>query len=214
MKTDLLDLRNMDCMELMREYPDGHFDLAIVDPPYSDDFTTRACADNAAPKGKYNIATLNGHKPTDEYWSELFRVSKNQIVWGANWYGRFFGVGGVCWFKDNSGNYSPCEYAYQSINNHIHHLEYRWNGMLQANMKEKEVRIHPTQKPVALYRWLLERFAKPGDRILDTHMGSGSIAIACHYAGCHLTASEIDTEYFNAACERIKRETAQQALFA
>ena len=207
-----VSVRLSDCMDVMKEYPDKHFDLAIVDPPYSDAFTTRACADNAAPKGNYNIATLNGHKPTDEYWRELFRVSKHQIVWGANWYGRWFGVGGVCWFKDNSGNYSPCEYAYQSINNHIHHLEYRWNGMLQADMKEKEARIHPTQKPVALYSWLLRTFAQPGQRILDTHLGSGSSAIACARFGCEMVGCEIEPGYYATAVERIGRELQQGVM--
>jgi site-specific DNA-methyltransferase (adenine-specific) len=191
-----------------------HFDLAIVDPPYGGLDTIFDTSKVVANKTtKHAQKPWNNAVPDAAYWAELFRVSKHVIAWGGNWYGRFFGVGGVCWFKDNSGNYSPCEYAYQSINNHIHHLEYRWNGMLQANMKEKEVRIHPTQKPVALYRWLLERFAKPGDRILDTHLGSGSIAIACHYRGHPLTACEIDADYYAAAVERIQRETRQLSLF-
>ena len=129
---------NEDCMIGMARYPDKYFDLAIVDPPYSDTFNTNACANNKGKKGAYNITSLNGYKPTDEYWGELFRVSKNQIIWGANWYGKYFGVGGICWFKDNTGNYSPCEYAYQSINNHINHVEIRWNGMLQHDMSNKE----------------------------------------------------------------------------
>ena len=127
----------IDCMDFMRQIPDKYFDLAIVDPPYSETFNTDACADNKGKKGSYKLDTLNNHLPTEEYWNELFRVSKNQIVWGANWYGKYFGVGGLVWFKDNTGNYSPCEYAYQSINNHIHHYQYRWNGMLQQNMKQK-----------------------------------------------------------------------------
>jgi site-specific DNA-methyltransferase (adenine-specific) len=209
-----LDLRNMDCMELMAEFPDKYFDLAIVDPPYSETFNTDACADNKGKKGNYKLHTLNNHLPTDLYWNELFRVSKNQIIWGANWYGKYFGVGGVVWFKDNTGNYSPCEYAYQSLNNHIHHFQYRWNGMLQQKMGEqKEERIHPTQKPVDLYKWLLNKFAQENDLILDTHLGSGSIAIACHDYKYNLTASEIDTDYFNNTMKRIKNHLAQTSLF-
>ena len=140
-------------------------------------------------------------------------MSKNQIIWGANWYGKYFGVGGVVWDKENSGNYSPCEYAYKSINNHIDIFRFRWNGMLQGDMKNKEVRIHPTQKPVKLYEWLLMNYAKKGDKILDTHLGSGSIAIACHNLGFDLTACELDEEYFNAACKRIEHHTKQLRMF-
>jgi hypothetical protein len=148
-----------------------------------------------------------------EYWDELKRVSKNQIIWGANWYGKYFGVGGICWFKDNTGNYSPCEYAYQSFNNHIHHIKYRWNGMLQQDMKNKEIRIHPTQKPVALYKWLLNKFADKENTILDTHLGSGSIAIACHDMGFDLTGIEIDKEYFEAAKKRLETHVKQLSVF-
>lgn len=203
----------MDCIEGMKHYPDNYFDLAIVDPPYSETFNTDACADNKGKKGSYKLDTLNNHLPTEEYWNELFRVSKNQIVWGANWYGKYFGVGGLVWFKDNTGNYSPCEYAYQSINNHIHHYQYRWNGMLQQNMKQKEVRIHPTQKPVALYDWILQKFAKRGDLILDTHLGSGSSRIAANKAGLDFVGFEIDEDYFNASEDRFKKFVSQTRLF-
>lgn len=211
--TNKIKLSREDNMELMARYEDNHFDLAIVDPPYSDTFNDNACATNKAKKGNYNLKTLNGHKPTEKYWDELLRVSKNQIIWGANWYGKYFGVGGVVWDKENSGNYSPCEYAYKSINNHIDIFRFRWNGMLQGDMKNKEVRIHPTQKPVKLYEWLLMNYAKEGDKILDTHLGSGSIAIACHNLGFDLTACELDEEYFNAACKRIEHHTKQLRMF-
>jgi site-specific DNA-methyltransferase (adenine-specific) len=187
--------------------------LAIVDPPYSETFNTDACADNKGKKGSYKLDTLNNHLPTEEYWNELFRVSKNQIVWGANWYGKYFGVGGLVWFKDNTGNYSPCEYAYQSINNHIHHYQYRWNGMLQQNMKQKEERIHPTQKPVALYDWILQKFAKQGDLILDTHLGSGSSRIAAHKGGFNFIGYEISKDYYEAQERRFKDFVSQLRLF-
>ena len=204
---------NMDCIEGMKQYPDKYFDVAIVDPPYSENFNTDACANNKAKKGKYDIETLNGYKQTDEYWEELFRVSKNQIIWGANWYGKYFGVGGICWFKDNTGNYSPCEYAYQSFNNHIHHYQYRWNGMLQQNMKDKEERIHPTQKPIALYEWTMLKFLDKGAKILDTHLGSGSSRIAAHKGGFNFTGFEIDKEYFDAQEKRFQNYKKQLTLF-
>lgn len=204
---------NEDCVEALKRFPDNYFDLAIVDPPYSETFNTDACADNKGKKGSYKLDTLNNHLPTEEYWNELFRVSKNQIVWGANWYGKYFGVGGLVWFKDNTGNYNPCEYAYQSINNHIHHYQYRWNGMLQQNMKQKEERIHPTQKPVALYDWILQKFAKEGDLILDTHLGSGSSRIAAHKGGFNFIGYEISKDYYEAQEKRFKDFVSQLRLF-
>lgn len=204
---------NEDCVEALKRFPENYFDLAIVDPPYSETFNTDACADNKGKKGSYKLDTLNNHLPTEEYWNELFRVSKNQIVWGANWYGKYFGVGGLVWFKDNTGNYSPCEYAYQSINNHIHHYQYRWNGMLQQNMKQKEERIHPTQKPVALYDWILQKFAKQGDLILDTHLGSGSSRIAAHKGGFNFIGYEISKDYYEAQEKRFKDFVSQLRLF-
>ena len=204
---------NTDCMQGMKQYPDKHFDLAVVDPPYSETFNTDACADNKGKKGSYKLNTLNNHLPTEEYWNELFRVSKNQIVWGANWYGKYFGVGGLVWFKDNTGNYSPCELAYQSINNHIHHFKYRWNGMLQENMKDKEQRIHPTQKPVALYDWIYHHYLPNGGRVLDTHLGSGSNRIAAHKAGnIDFTGYELDKDYYEAQEKRFEIFQRQPSL--
>lgn len=209
----MINLYNQDCLEAMKEMADNAYDLAIVDPPYSESFNTNACADNKGKKGDYKITTLNGHLPTEKYWEELIRVSKNQIIWGTNWYGKYFGVGGICWFKDNTGNYSPCEYAYQSFNNHINHIKYRWNGMLQENMKDKQIRIHPTEKPISLYEWLLMNYAKEGDKILDTHFGSLSIGIACHNLGFDLDAYEIDKDYFDAAVKRLEDHKKQLKLF-
>ena len=202
-----------DCVEVMKRYPNNYFDVAIVDPPYSDNFNTDACANNKAKKGKYDIETLNGYKPTEEYWEELFRVSKHQIIWGANWYGKYFGVGGICWFKDNTGNYSPCEYAYQSFNNHIHHYQYRWNGMLQQNMKDKEERIHPTQKPIALYEWTMLKFLDKGAKILDTHLGSGSSRIAADKLGFDFVGCELSEIHFNNQQKRFEIYKQQLRLW-
>lgn len=210
--TDKITITNEDNMELMARYPDNYFDLAIVDPNYSETFTTDACKSNKGKKGNYKISNLNKKTP-DEYFDELFRISKNQIIWGANWYGKYFGVGGIVWDKKNTGNYSPCEYAFKSLNNHIDIFSFRWNGMLQEDMSNKEIRIHPTQKPVALYKWILDKYAKQGDKILDTHLGSGSIAIACHDYGFDLTACELDKEYYEKAIQRIENHVKQLTLF-
>ena len=210
--TDKITITNEDNMLLMARYPDKYFDLAIVDPNYSETFNTNPCANNKGKKGNYKISNLNSKTP-DYYFDELVRVSKNQIIWGANWYGKYFGIGGIVWDKKNTGNYSPCEFAYKSINNHIDIFSFRWNGMLQEDMSNKEIRIHPTQKPVALYKWILDKYAKENDKILDTHLGSGSIAIACHDYGFELTACELDKEYYDKAIQRITNHTNQQKLF-
>lgn len=204
MKTDLLDLRNMDCMELMREYPDGHFDLAIVDPPYGIGISGNPVR-QAHDKKEWDNAI-----PSEKYFNELKRVSKNQIIWGGNYFLDYLGnsQGFFIWDKKQPHDFSlaMCELAWSSIQKPA--------KMLSLSVLAEGNKQHPTQKPVKLYDWLLANNAEKGHKILDTHMGSGSIAIACHYAGCHLTASELDEDYFDAACERIERETAQQTLFA
>ena len=213
MKTDLLDIRNCDCMEMMREYEDNHFELAIVDPPYGirQDGHRENNRSKLAKSREYHKALWDQPRPSKEYFDALFRVSRNQFIWGANNYPEYLRQSPcwVVWDKDNSGNFADCELAFGSFDTAVRMFTYRWNGMLQGDMKNKEHRIHPTQKPVALYKWLLQNYAKEGDKILDTHMGSGSIAIACHYMGFSLTACELDEDYYKSACERIKRETAQ-----
>lgn len=199
-------------MDLMREYPDKYFDLAIVDPPYTNEFVV-VNSGECAKLGNYKTDSLNNNAPTEEYFKEVIRVSKNQIIWGVNYYKFYLGAGRIVWDKDNTGNYSDCELAYHSFGNVIRKFKYRWNGMLQQDMKNKEIRIHPTQKPVKLYSWILDNYASSTDKILDTHFGSGSIAIACHYFGCDLTASEIDKDIYDAAMKRIKLCTRQIKMF-
>ena len=211
--TDKIEITNEDNMTLMSRYEDNYFDLAIVDPPYGNNDAI-GLIDNASGKKqatrRTNYKVFENVAPTDEYWHELMRVSKNQIVWGAN----FFGLKGgyICWNKFGTA-FGQAELAYCSKINSVRVFEYTWNGMLQENMKDKEIRIHPTQKPVALYRWLLSEFAKEGDKILDTHLGSMSIAIACHDYGFELTGCELDKEYFDKGVERVKNHVSQLKLF-
>jgi site-specific DNA-methyltransferase (adenine-specific) len=220
---EFLDARLQDCMELMAGYPDGHFDLAIVDPPYGIGVSGEGKMTSNSRK-EYARKNWDDAVPPPEYFAELRRVSKNQIIWGANF---FDGVGicggGIVWNKlgKNIGrrepmpNLSDCEIAYCSSRNNVKMFSYTQIGNVVGNdyrVDWNQQRIHPTQKPVALYEWLLDNYAETGWRILDTHMGSGSIAIACHYARLHLTACEIDEDYFKAACARIERETAQESF--
>jgi site-specific DNA-methyltransferase (adenine-specific) len=207
-----MTITNEDNMDLMARYPDKYFDLAIVDPPYMDTFKIVANDKCAKVKKDYDLTMLNG-QPKKEYFKELQRVSKNQIIWGINYFNIYLGAGRIVWDKKNTGVYSDCELAFHSFSNVIRKFEFRWNGMLQGDMKNKENRIHPTQKPVALYKWLLDKYAKPNDKILDTHLGSGSIAIACHDYGFDLTACELDKEYYDKAMKRINNHILQQKLF-
>jgi site-specific DNA-methyltransferase (adenine-specific) len=225
MKTERLDLRLMDNMELMREFPDKHFDLAIVDPPYGIGVAKNGTVGSqpkpgnkrngvGAPCKKFKPVKWDREIPQDFYFDELFRVSKNQVIWGGNYFNLPPTQGIVIWDKVNDGtDFADCELGWTSFDRAARIFRFRWNGMLQGDMANKEDRIHPTQKPVALYRWIFANYAKPGMRVLDTHLGSGSIAIAAHYAGVHLTACEIDPDYFAAACERIRRETMQEDMF-
>ena len=208
---------NMDCMEAMREMPDKAFELAIVDPPYGINMDGGKIGGNN--KGRatdYIKKTWDKKAPEDEYFVELLRVSKNQIVFGANHFISHIPFDSPCWVvwdKDNTGNFADCELAWTSFKSAVRKYEFRWNGMLQGNMANKEIRIHPTQKPVALYEWLLTNYAKPGDRILDTHLGSGSSRIAAYNLGFDFVGYEIDTDYFNAQEERFQKHTAQIRLF-
>lgn len=213
-----LDLRLGDCIEGMKAFPDGRFDLAIVDPPYGigEDGKSNHSRRSLAKPTLYTPKNWDSKPPDASYFKELRRVSKHQIIWGANHFIDRMPWASPCWIvwdKDNTGDFADCELAWGSFNSAVRKFKFRWNGMLQEDMSNKEKRIHPTQKPVSLYKWLLLNYAKTGQHILDTHLGSGSHAIAAHYAGVHLTAFEIDPDYFYAAKDRITRETAQRDLF-
>ena len=207
---------NIDCMEYMVTLPDNAFDLAIVDPPYggNDAIGLKDCKTNgkqATSRTEYKL--FKNVAPNQEYFDELKRVSTQQIIWGVNFYDVKDLTGGrIVWDKHGTA-FGRAEEAYYSDSKSVEIFEYTWNGMLQGNMANKETRIHPTQKPVALYEWLLTNYAKRGDRILDTHLGSGSSRIAAYNLGFDFVGCEIDKEYFNKQEERFARHTAQTSLF-
>ena len=218
-----INLLNMDCMDYMRSLPDNAFELAIVDPPYGIDAANtfggdeRKSGNGAALKTAFEKKDWDIGIPDADYFFQLMRVSKNQIIWGANYMSHFLppSMGWIVWNKDNgTTKFSDAELAFTSFERALRVWKYTWNGMIQGDMKNKERRIHPTQKPVKLYQWLLSNYAKPGDRILDTHLGSGSSAIAAHYAGHDFAGIELDEDYFNAASKRIEEATRQIDIFS
>ena len=201
-------------MELMKQYPDKYFDLAIVDPPYGIDRGGQVETFTKNPKHKrkaHKQKNWDNETPNAEYFKELFRVSKNQIIWGANYFVKYLDkgtMGWIFWYKGQDGlSMSDGEIAFSSFQRAT-----RMINLNRALISQKGGSIHPTQKPVELYRRLLNDYSKKGERILDTHLGSGSIAIACYDMGNELTACEIDTEYYEAAMERVKIHTSQQKL--
>jgi len=211
-----MKITNEDNMKLMARYEDNHFDLAIVDPPYGGNDAiglknNKSGKKQATKRTDYKL--FENVEPPKEYFKELIRVSKHQIIWGVNFYNNFNLSGGrICWDKKGTA-FGRAEIAYYSGSKSVNICEIVWNGMLQHDMKNKEIRIHPTQKPVKLYEWLLMNYAKEGDKILDTHLGSGSIALACHNLGYDLTACELDKEYYEKAMKRIQEHKQQIRMF-
>lgn len=212
---------NEDCMIGMRRYPDKYFDLAVVDPPYGIGESggknkTRSLLTKSKDYKPFFGKDLE--PPGKEYFSELARVSKNQIIFGANHFAdRLVNPSSSCWLvwdKENGKtDFADCELAYTSFNTAVRIFRFRWQGMLQGNMKQKEVRIHPTQKPVALYAWIFQNYAKPGQKILDTHMGSQSSRIAAFEANLEFTGFEIDKTYFDLGNERFETHISQMSFF-
>lgn len=207
-----IELLNMDCMEYMAGLPDKAFDLAIVDPPYGIDSKMLRKGKTKRSNTFFKLYENNGWvdaAPPPEYFVELFRVSHNQIIWGGNYFTlppcRCF----VFWDKQNPvPNYSDGEFAWSSFDRPAKRLVYGYTNVINY-----ESRIHPTQKPVKLYEWLLTNYAKPGQRILDTHLGSGSSAIAAHNLGFDFVGTELDKDYYEAALARFKKHIAQGSLF-
>ena len=206
----MLTITNEDNMALMARYPDNYFDLAIVDPPYGikRDGSIKTTSKHGGRKA-HKFKGWDNETPNEKYFNELFRVSKNQIVWGANYFTKYLpkSMGWLFWDKGQRICNSDGELAFTSFEIALRVVEYNRVELL------KEGTIHPTQKPIVLYKWLLDKYAKPNDKILDTHLGSGSIAIACHDYGFDLTACELDKEYFDKAMTRINNHVAQQKLF-
>lgn len=219
---------NMDCMEAMREMPDKCFDLAVVDPPYFSGPERRRYYGSKVSKigvhREYPISPA-WDIPGKEYFTELIRVSKNYIVWGCNYFDFRFASGRIVWDKCNANSsFSDCEIAATDLFESVRLFRYMWNGMMQGksiregyiqqgNKKLNEIRIHPTQKPVALYSWIFQRYAKPGDKILDTHLGSGSSRIAAYEAELSFIGFEIDPFYFDAEERRFAEYTDQLSVF-
>lgn len=208
---------NMDCVDGMKEFPDKYFDLAIVDPPYGikqggDKNHTRSVI---ATSKSYH-AFDDGASPDSDYFSELQRVSKNQIIFGANHFIDKMPIPSPCWIvwdKENGENdFADCELAWTSFDKAVRKFTFRWQGMLQGDMKNKEKRIHPTQKPVALYKWILFNYAKDGDLILDTHVGSASSLVACEEMGFKYVGFETDEVFYKASKERLEQHKAQVTI--
>ena len=207
-----INLHLGDSLEALKKMPENAYDLAIVDPPYGINVTKMTLGNG---KKKINRGTTDwdSETPTREYFKELRRVSKNQIIWGANYMTENLppSMGWVYWDKGTGANdFSDGELAYTSFNRALRSYKVSWVG---ANANNGTPRIHPTEKPIKLYEWLLDNYAKEGDTILDTHLGSGSIALACHNRGYNLDAYEIDNDYYMSATNRLKQHQQQLTMF-
>ena len=207
---------NMDCMQGMAEFPDNYFDLAIVDPPYGISIGANASTIGGGVAQPKRYKMFNDTAiPSEDYFKELKRVSKNQIIWGGNYFLEYLEATKclVIWDKGRRGiNFADCEIAWTSFDEPSRVFEYIWDGMRQENMKNKEQRIHPTQKPIALYRWCLEKYAHEGDKILDTHVGSASSLIACEDLGFKYVGFELDETYYKESKERLENHKAQISI--
>ena len=204
-----MDLRNCDCMDLMKEFPDKYFDLAIVDPPYGILNKTKRGGDykfNMKEYSKWDI------KPDNDYFDELFRVSKNQIIWGGNYFGQLwarsqYNKGFIIWDKNQPetlNNFAMAEMAWSSLD--------RPSKIFRYSVRKNRNKIHPTQKPTELYEWILKMYANPEDKILDTHLGSMSSVIACYDEKFDITGSELDPDYFKAGIERVAKHTSDMII--
>jgi len=218
MKEPISEVYNMDCIEGMKQYPDKHFDLAIVDPPYGIGFSDYERGSSGLKvKERY---TKNGKKnwdkeiPTDEYFEQLFRVSKNQIIWGGNYFNLPPTQCFIFWYKQNPvPNFADGELAWTSFKKPAVCIDYRYYGNLQGKTSVIDLKIHPTQKPSELYENLLNRFTNKGDKILDTHLGSQSSRIAAYKNGYDFVGFEIDKDYFEQGNKRFNEFKSQLTLF-
>jgi site-specific DNA-methyltransferase (adenine-specific) len=209
--TEKINLYNCDNMDFMKQIPDNYYDLAIVDPPYGIGFDgSRKSTSKHGGRKEYKFKGWDKETPSKEYFDELFRVSKNQIIWGGNYFTKFLpsSMGWLFWDKGQRICNSDGELAYTSFQQALRVVEYN-----RCEIQKFGGAIHPTQKPVALYKWLLDKYAKQGDKIFDSHLGSMSIAIACHDYGFELDGTELDTEYYEKGIQRVKSHISQLKLF-
>ena len=209
-----------DCMDYLPQFPDKYFELAIIDPPYgigedgSKNHTRGKLANSKDYKG-YIGEDLSA--PDKSYFDELMRISKNQIIWGANHFISKIPYDSSCWIvwdkRNGATDFADCELAWTSFKSAVRIFRFKWHGMLQEDMKHKEIRLHPNQKPVALYDWILSKYAKRGDKILDTHVGSASSLIACYKNGFDYVGFERDPYYYDLANKRLEEYKSQITLF-
>lgn len=222
---------HMDCMTGMREFPDNYFDIAVVDPPYFDGpnkrrYYGRSESTTKIARKMYDVIDDDNWKvPGKEYFDELIRVSKHQIICGCNYYDYHFGPGRIVWDKCRSNTtFSKAEIAYCSLHNTVEIFRYMWDGMMQGksidegwiqrgNKKLNEYRIHPTQKPVDLYRWIIREYIEQGWKVIDTHVGSASSLIAYHEAGIRYVGFEIDGKNYQKARSRLDAEKSQMSIY-
>jgi len=202
---------NEDCVEFMKKLPDNYFDLIVTDPPYGINIAKAGSVggDNLGKAKDYGHCEWDNSIPSEECFKEMKRVSKNQIIFGGNYMTKYLepSPSWVVWDKDNSGNFTDCELAWTSFPTAIRKFKWRWNGMLQEKMNWKEERFHPTQKPVPLGRWLLEKFANEGDFIFDPFAGSGSFLVACKQGGFKFIGCEINKDYIEVINKRLNQNT-------
>lgn len=222
-KTDFLDLYHADCMDIMKEYPDKYFDLAVVDPPYGINIADKLANGWVSKAGgvKHKSKEWDLYLPTEDYFNELFRISKNQIIWGANYFMSVIKKDSPCWifWDKNNGDslFADGEMAWTSFDTPIRLAKIHWCGSAAIH-ETGQNKIHPTQKPIKLYDWCIKKYAKKNMKIIDTHFGSGSIALAVDKANrfdkmnLHLTACEIDKDYIEASVKRISESTKQQTF--
>jgi len=213
------EVYNEDCLVGMARYPDNYFDLAVVDPPYGigEDGLKNHSRGKATKPTLYTDKDWDTDSPPLEYFNELIRVSKNQIIWGANHFISKIPFDSSCWIvwdKQNGDNdFADCELAWSSFDTAVRQFKFRWAGMLQGNMKNKEIRIHPTQKPIALYSWIYHNYLKDGGKVIDSHLGSGSNRIAADKAGnIDFIGFELDKDYYQAQEKRFSQYKSQLVL--
>lgn len=213
---------NMDCLDFLKKCPDNYFSLVLTDPPYGINAGKNIRKDTqhgkALCKSGLNYVAKNWDNgiPSNKIFNEIFRVSKNQIIWGGNYFVEYL-QNSPCWivWDKVTGNncYADCELAYTNFPTAVRQFTYMWKGMFQENMKEKEIRIHPTQKPLPLFQWCLNNYSKEGDLILDCFSGSGTTAVACHNLHRRFICIEKDPDYWKASVDRLEKVQAQGLLF-